>query len=79
MMGQPINIIFFDNKRKLKLNKPKLDKILNKDELKGIPIAVLSILGAYRTGKSFLLSWMERFLSSDVKVLFKYIKSNFRF
>ncbi len=67
-LGKPIQIISFDN-RKLKLRKQELDKILNnKDELEGMPIAVLSVVGAYRTGKSFLLSWMERFLSSDVKV-----------
>ncbi len=67
-MGEPIQIISFDGDRKLKLNKVELEKIMSQEGLQGLPIAVLSVVGAFRTGKSSLLNWMERFLSSSVKV-----------
>lgn len=67
-MGHPIQIISFDGGRKLKLNKGELEKIVGQNDVRGLPIAVLSVIGAFRTGKSFLLNWMERYLSSDEKV-----------
>ena len=64
-MGQPIQIISFDDSRKLKLNKLELEKILDQKDLKGLPISVLSVVGAFRTGKSFLLSWLIRYLKPN--------------
>jgi len=64
-MGQPIQIISFDDSRKLKLNKLELEKILDQKDLKGLPISVLSVVGAFRTGKSFLLSWLIRYLKAN--------------
>jgi len=68
MTGEAKQIIFFDDKKKLKLNKGELDKILSQEHVRGLPIAILSVIGGYRTGKSFLLSWLVRYFKADVKV-----------
>jgi len=69
-MGEPIQIISFDNEGKLKLNEEGVEEIFNKDELQKLPIVILSAVGPFRSGKSFLLSWIIHFLSSEVnKVL----------
>ncbi len=67
-MGEAKQIIFFDKEKKLKLNRAELDAILNQEHVKGLPIAVLSVIGAFRSGKSFLLSWLIRYFKSDEKV-----------
>jgi len=73
---QAKQIISFDEEKKLKLNKVELEKILNQENYKGLPIVVLSVVGSYRTGKSFLLSWLVRYFKADFKVLLhrKYFK-----
>jgi len=68
MMGEPIQIISFDETKKLKLNKEKLERVLNQDHIKKLPIVIISVVGAYRTGKSFLLSWLIRYLNSNLRV-----------
>lgn len=67
-MDEPIQIISFDETKKLKLNTEKLERILNQEHIKKLPIVIISVVGAYRTGKSFLLSWLIRYLKSDHKV-----------
>lgn len=69
-MGKAKQIIDFDKQKKLKLKKETLEKILNQEQVKGLPIVILSVIGAYRTGKSFLLSWLVRYFKADVKVHF---------
>ena len=66
MVGAAKQIISFDEGKKLKLNKGELANILNQE--RGLPIAILSVIGGYRTGKSFLLSWLVRYFKADDKV-----------
>lgn len=68
MIGEAKQIVFFDERKKIKLNKKELENILNQKDVKDLPIVILSVIGAYRTGKSFLLSWLVRYFKSDVKV-----------
>lgn len=68
-MGEPIKIIISFKNRMLTLNKEELDnKILNQEELQGLPIAILLIIynGDHRTEKYFLLNLMQRFLTAVV-------------
>ena len=64
--GQPLQIISFDKDSKLTFDKAKLESILNSDdEIKDLSVVILAVVGAFREGKSFLLSWMIRYLESD--------------
>ncbi len=72
-MGQAKQIIFYDDKdNKWKLNemdsKNELEKILNQEHVRGLPIAILSVIGAFRTGKSFLLSWLLCYFKAHLRV-----------
>jgi len=73
MMGEAKQIIVFDEERKLKLNKVELENILNQEHVKGLPIVILSVIGALRSGKSFLLSWLVSYFKADSKVITFYI------
>ena len=66
MKGEAKQIVVFDEKKQLKLDKVELDKILNRELIKGVPIVILSVIGAFRTGKSFLLSWLVCYFQSKV-------------
>lgn len=68
-MGEAKQIIVFDDQKKLKLKKEVLKNILNQEHVIGLPIVVLSVIGAYRTGKSFLLPWLVRYFEADIKVI----------
>jgi len=52
---------------KLYLKKAELEKILK--PVQGLPILILSVIGAYRTGKSFLLSWLVCYFKANLMVI----------
>ena len=66
MTERAIQIASFDAARKLIFLKTVLDSILNQEHLDGLSIAIYSFIGAFRTGKSFTLSLIERFLTSNI-------------
>jgi len=47
------------------LDEEALNEILNKDNIRDKPICILSVAGAFRKGKSFLLNFMLRYLESQ--------------
>lgn len=46
------------------LDEDALSKILNKDSIRDKPIAIISVAGAFRKGKSFLLNFLLRYLEA---------------
>ena len=60
--GEPIKIIEPQSDHTFKLNSNALKDILLSDELKHKKVVVISITGAFRTGKSFLLNFLLAFL-----------------
>lgn len=66
---QAIQIITPENHSfNLELN--NLKKILEADEIKDRNAVVISIAGAYRKGKSFLLNFFIRYLCAEVEKFF---------
>lgn len=68
MMGEAKQIIIFDDEKKLKFDKVELENILNQEQVKGLPMMILSVIGAFRTGKSFLISWLVSYFKAHLKV-----------
>lgn len=67
MVGQPLQLVFLNPAtQKLELNISVLQNILLKDGVKDSEISVISIAGAFRKGKSFLLSFLIRYLDESI-------------
>lgn len=63
--GKPLQIIK-SVKDSFELDEMVLSQILENDEIKDKFVAVISIAGPYRKGKSFLLSFFLRYLNAMV-------------
>lgn len=71
-MGEAKQIIVFDSEKKLILKKDELQKILNQEYVRGLPIVIISMIGALRTGKSFLLSWLVLYFKDHLNQVFHF-------
>lgn len=63
--GRPLQIIK-DAGDGFELNETDLERILENDELRDRFVVVISVAGAFRKGKSFLLGFFIRFLEALV-------------
>lgn len=63
MPGNPVLAIEFSNHAgNINFNEAQLDGILNREEIRDRKVVVVSIVGPFRKGKSFLLDYFLRFL-----------------
>lgn len=70
--AEPVKIITFVNHTfQLELNDFK--QILEAENIKDRHVTILSIAGAYRQGKSFLLNFFLRYLNAKVNKLLKIV------
>lgn len=65
---KPIEIIVPEEGHKFKLDIEALEEILCEDDVRDKPVVVLSVAGAFRKGKSFLLDFFLRYLSHKVMI-----------
>lgn len=65
--GEPLSVMKFANSS-LEFDKAKLDSLLLHPEVKDRKVVVLSIVGAFRKGKSFFLDYCLRFLYGNVSL-----------
>ena len=64
--GVPLQIITaHEDDHTFELNNDLLKKVLLKPEIRTLPVVAISVAGAYRKGKSFLLDMMLRYLNSN--------------
>ena len=68
--GEGIQILRFGQNRKIIVNQKILEEILLHEEVKNRPVVILSIVGAFRKGKSFFLNYCLRFLYANVSYFF---------
>lgn len=66
-MGKPVQIISVDQDGIIQLHKENLQNILLASNVKDKAVAVVSINGAARKGKSFLMNFLLRYLYHDGK------------
>ncbi|KAH8030697.1 hypothetical protein HPB51_011484 [Rhipicephalus microplus] len=62
MGGEPVQILRVGDGERIEFNQRELERILLTDHVKDRPVVVISVAGAYRQGKSFLLSFLLRYL-----------------
>lgn len=68
--ARPIQIVFPVN-HSFQLDLSELNHVLTADEIKDRHVVVVSIAGAFRTGKSFLLNFFLKYLYAQVNCVFK--------
>lgn len=65
--ARPIQIVVAnEDDHKFELDAVALEKILMQDHIKDLNVVVLSVAGAFRKGKSFLLDFMLRYMHNQV-------------
>lgn len=63
--GHPIQIVDITSDHKFKLNEENLQSVLNNPKARMKKVSVLSVAGAFRKGKSFLLDFFLRYLTRN--------------
>ncbi|KAL1471547.1 hypothetical protein MTO96_023601 [Rhipicephalus appendiculatus] len=66
-MGKEVQIVSIGEDHTVQLNTEELERILLAPNVKDKPVAVVSIIGAFRMGKSFLMNFLLWYLSSPDK------------
>lgn len=67
-VGEAIQIVNSNDEHSFELNEDALEKVLLQEEIKDLPVAVVSIAGAFRKGKSFMLDFFLRYLKAGVSL-----------
>lgn len=68
LQSEAAQVLRYDGDQKLVFLPERLEDILLKDGMEDREVAVISIAGAYRGGKSFLLNFFLRYLCSKVSM-----------
>ena len=66
--GKPIQIVVANPDHSFDLDVEALESIVCQEHVKDMPIAVISVAGAFRKGKSFLLDFFLRYLKANVSL-----------
>lgn len=67
--GRPVQVVLAHPDHTFELDEAALSEILLHDDVKDRSVVVVSVAGAFRKGKSFLLDFFLRYMSN--KVIFK--------
>ena len=69
LKGEPLQIVVATNEHLFELDEKCLEDILLKPDVRNKKVAIISVAGAFRKGKSFLLDFFLRYLSAKVSAL----------
>lgn len=64
--GQPVQVVLAHPDHTFELDEDALSKILLHDDVKDRSVVVVSVAGAFRKGKSFLLDFFLRYMNNKV-------------
>jgi len=64
--GKPIPIVLAEECHQFILDEEALEDVLLKDDIKDRNVVVVSVAGAFRKGKSFLLDFFLRYMKATV-------------
>ena len=65
-LGKPVPIVLAHPDHTFELNEEALAQILLQDDIKDRSVVVVSVAGAFRKGKSFLLDFFLRYMNCKV-------------
>lgn len=65
--GRPVQIVRLEGGKGCSLDKDALERILLADNVKDLPVMVVSVAGVFRKGKSFLLNFFVRYMRNRSK------------
>lgn len=65
-VGRPVQVVQAHEDHTFELDEEALAKILLQDEVKDRSVVVVSVAGAFRKGKSFLLDFFLRYMDHKV-------------
>ena len=68
LKGQPVQVVVATEKHEFELDEEALSAILLRDDVKDKKVAIVSVAGSFRKGKSFLLDFFLRYLSAGVSL-----------
>ena len=66
--GKALSILRFSNNNKIIVDYDELEKIFGRSEIQDRKVVILSLIGAFRGGKSFFLDYCLRFLYANVSI-----------
>lgn len=66
--GKPVSILRFSESKEVVVDNRELEKIFNHPEIQDRKVVILSLIGAFRGGKSFFLDYCLRFLYTHVSI-----------
>ena len=74
LQGQPVQIVTTTDQHTFQLDEERLEEILLSPNVRDKKVVVVSVAGAFRKGKSFLLDFFLRYLNAQVNDYYYYIK-----
>ena len=66
--GHPIQVVAASQDHQFTLNEEALEEILLNPDVKDKNVVVVSVAGAFRKGKSFLLDFFLRYMNAQVRL-----------
>ena len=66
LRGHPVQVVVVDDDHSFNLDEEKLESILLQPDIQDKWVVVVSVAGAFRKGKSFLLDFFLRYLNVEV-------------
>jgi atlastin len=67
-IGQPLQVVNVNDDHTFELSEGELEKVLLDPRVRDSKVVVLSVAGAFRKGKSFLLNFCLRYLQAEVSL-----------
>jgi len=69
MGGRPVRIVVSKNDHSFELDEDALAEVLLQDHVRDKNVVIVSVAGAFRKGKSFLLDFFLRYMVTQVSFL----------
>lgn len=70
-LAKPLKVFEFSDSERDNLSFDELEKFFNNPKIKQRKIVILSVVGAFRRGKSFFLDYCLRYLYANVRVVYE--------